>query len=202
MLWLHQSLPSFCSEVEQVHEALEDIGRADLMRADDDLVSLARSRQCLPSALTLIFKCLVVAKISAGDRLCFSCCCAWNIEWPAASCSEVIVARPKIPNDPAYISPCCSTHRNLQKLVKPQFFDYLQRQRERQEAIDAAMKWFSSRHMARASSRNADGDGDEEVSWGGQTSRGVLATEYMPCFRALKKAGMCESGIRERHNLR
>lgn len=172
------------------------------MRADDDMVSLARPGKCLLSALTLILESLKVAKISAGDRLCFSCCRTWNVEWPAASCPKVIVARQNIPNGRAYIPPCCPTYRNFQTLVKPQFFDYLRRQRERQEAIDATVKWLSSRHMARTSNRKSEGDGDEEVSWGGQPSQGVLATEYMPCFRALKKAGMCESGIREKHNLR
>lgn len=37
-LWIHQNLPSFCSDVEEVEEAYDDICRADLMRADDDLV--------------------------------------------------------------------------------------------------------------------------------------------------------------------
>lgn len=42
-LWIHQNLPSFCFEVEEVEEAYDDICRADLMRADDDLVSLWQS---------------------------------------------------------------------------------------------------------------------------------------------------------------
>lgn len=47
MLWLHQNLPPFCSQIEQVDEALEDICRADLMRADDDLVSRRHNGSCL-----------------------------------------------------------------------------------------------------------------------------------------------------------
>lgn len=37
-LWIHQSLPSFCTEVEQVSEAIDDLCRADIMRTDDDIV--------------------------------------------------------------------------------------------------------------------------------------------------------------------
>lgn len=37
-LWIHQSLPSFCTEVEQVSEAVDDLCRADIMRTDDDIV--------------------------------------------------------------------------------------------------------------------------------------------------------------------
>lgn len=44
-LWIHQNLPAFCSEVEEVEEAYDDICRADLMRADDDLVSWKRGRR-------------------------------------------------------------------------------------------------------------------------------------------------------------
>lgn len=53
MLWLHQNLPPFCSQIEQVDEAYEDICRADLMRADDDLVSSKFIRSYCDGHLTL-----------------------------------------------------------------------------------------------------------------------------------------------------
>ncbi|WVR05388.1 hypothetical protein IAU60_002402 [Kwoniella sp. DSM 27419] len=36
-LWLHQSFPSFCENVEQVATGLDDLCTADVMRTDDDL---------------------------------------------------------------------------------------------------------------------------------------------------------------------
>jgi cell cycle checkpoint protein len=38
-LWIHQSLPAFCTEIDQVSLALDDMCGADIMRTDDDMVS-------------------------------------------------------------------------------------------------------------------------------------------------------------------
>jgi cell cycle checkpoint protein len=37
-LWIHQSLPSFCSKIEEVADAVDHLCRADIMRTDDDIV--------------------------------------------------------------------------------------------------------------------------------------------------------------------
>jgi hypothetical protein len=79
-------------------------------------------------------------------------------------------------------------------LVKPQFFNYLRERREHQEAIDAGAKWMMSRSLARvAAAANVSDDKDEQGHWGGLPSQSALATEYMPCFRVLKKTGTGES---------
>jgi len=43
-LWLHECTPKFVEDVEQATEAYEDLCRADIMRADDDIVSPPPSR--------------------------------------------------------------------------------------------------------------------------------------------------------------
>lgn len=51
-----------------------------------------------------------------------------------------------------------------------------------------------SRNLARvAASANTSDDQDEQGHWGGLPSQSALATEYMPCFRVLKRTGTGES---------
>lgn len=38
-LWIHQTFPSFCTDVEQVAEGMDYLCLADVMRTDDDIVS-------------------------------------------------------------------------------------------------------------------------------------------------------------------
>jgi hypothetical protein len=43
-LWVHECTPKFISDVDQAVEAYEDLCRADIMRADDDIVCAFSSR--------------------------------------------------------------------------------------------------------------------------------------------------------------
>ncbi|RSH93942.1 Cell cycle checkpoint protein rad17 [Saitozyma podzolica] len=53
-LWIHQSLPSFCTEIEQASEAVDDLCRADIMRTDDDIWQ--SSQQSISYALHLTIR--------------------------------------------------------------------------------------------------------------------------------------------------
>ena len=48
-LWVHECTPKFISDVDQAVDAYEDLCRADIMRADDDIV-----RSVPPVTLELI----------------------------------------------------------------------------------------------------------------------------------------------------
>jgi cell cycle checkpoint protein len=37
-LWIHQSLPAFCTDIEQISNALDSLCGSDIMRTDDDVV--------------------------------------------------------------------------------------------------------------------------------------------------------------------
>lgn len=45
MLWVHQNMPQFCADVDELDECLEAICDADRMKTDDDLVSRCRVTQ-------------------------------------------------------------------------------------------------------------------------------------------------------------
>ncbi len=52
-LWLHQNLPQYCEDVDQMFAAMEDIGTSDMMKTDTDLVS-AELQGILSDELALI----------------------------------------------------------------------------------------------------------------------------------------------------
>lgn len=88
-----------------------------------------------------------------------------------------------------------SNARNHQKIVKPQFFEYLRMRRGRQESVTAAGKWLVAQNVARQGLLTVEETQDDSASsgrWGGQLSQSVLATEIMPCLRLLKKTGARE----------
>lgn len=191
-LWIHQNLPSFCSDVEEVEEAYDDICRADLMRADDDLVGAMGSKYDRRSANSEPFPCFIVAKVATRHCLCFSCCSTRRSEWSSDSRTEVGSAFPR--SSVGILTPIRDA-RNHQKIVKPQFFEYLRMKRGRQESVTAAGKWLIARSVARQGLLSLEDTQDDNESygrWGGQLSQSVLATEIMPCLRLLKKTGARE----------
>lgn len=43
-LWLHENVPKFTSTVDEASAAIEDLCRADIMKADDDIVRAESER--------------------------------------------------------------------------------------------------------------------------------------------------------------
>ncbi|EIW70024.1 hypothetical protein TREMEDRAFT_30228, partial [Tremella mesenterica DSM 1558] len=65
-LWLHQSLPSFCTDIDQVAEAYDDLCRADMMRTDDDIWQ--SSPQAIAYALHIVVRGCLLALPSPVPR--------------------------------------------------------------------------------------------------------------------------------------
>ncbi|KAJ9118987.1 hypothetical protein QFC24_005953 [Naganishia onofrii] len=144
MLWIHQNLPQFCAQIEEVGEAYDYICHADLTRADDDLW------QRSPHAIAYAFHLAVRGSLAALPH--------------------------PVP-------------KNGQKLVKPQFFGHMKTKRENEDSIIEAAKWLTARCIRQNDILDEADTGKIYGGWGGQLSRKVIATEFMPGLRLLKKCG-------------
>lgn len=93
------------------------------------------------------------------------------------------------------------SNRNNQKLVKPQFFGHLKAKRENEGSITEAAKWLTTKCIRQNEIAKEADDGQTYGGWGGQLSRKVIATEFMPGLRLLKKNGSRESAAFETQNI-
>jgi hypothetical protein len=77
-------------------------------------------------------------------------------------------------------------------LVKPQFFGHMKTKRENEDSITEAAKWLTARCIRQNDILDEADTGKIYGGWGGQLSRKVIATEFMPGLRLLKKCGSRE----------
>lgn len=159
-LWIHQSLPSFCNEVEEVSFALDDFCCADIMRTDDDIVSSESlleadlqwqsSPQAIAYALHLTVHGSLMGLPSPVPR------------------SVTLCLRLEL------------ISRNHQKVIKPQFFSSFRSERENLAHLDTAAGYMAKKAAIASNKLSEMSSSNGEASWGGIPSKLVLSTELVP----------------------
>jgi len=185
-LWIQQSIPIFCSDVDQASVAGDEICQSDIMKTDDDVVSLSSpsgqelanirkwqsSPQAIAYALHVAVRGVLMALPSPVPR--YVSCQLWRIDIRKLWNNKKLTGR-----------------RNQQKILKPQFFERYRLERENLALLDTAAAHIAKKAIAAslALSELQLSTASEEAPWGGLSSKSTLASELVPMMIKIQSLG-------------
>ena len=177
-LWLHQNAPNNCEEIEEAVALLDDLGAADIMKTDDDIVS--------PPRVSFVELHSDADNTVAEQYPSYSLRSAHQrsgLPDGSALARSQVSFEHVVSHDTYRTS--ADGYRRCAKVTKPQFFQSYKDQRKNNDLVDVASAYVTKKAVA-ASNILAEQTSfavDKQTdlgAWGGMMSQSVLAAEVLP----------------------